>query len=97
MSRSEIQKALSISIHAPREGERHVLGGEFKLDVDISIHAPREGERQNIVRNRVVPFVFQSTLPARGSDQKYDKLGRLGDYISIHAPREGERQKCELN
>ena len=34
----------------------------------VSIHAPREGERPAIVAASLSPSVFQSTLPARGSD-----------------------------
>ena len=34
----------------------------------ISIHAPHEGERPACCSTRIVPALFQSTLPTRGSD-----------------------------
>ena len=37
-------------------------------------------------------WVFQSTLPARGSDAMYTFDDKIMD-ISIHAPREGERRR----
>ena len=36
-------------------------------------------------------FLFQSTLPTRGSDIKDGKSSKLKRAISIHAPHEGER------
>ncbi len=35
-----------VSIHAPREGERHQEHGGGALEYCVSIHAPREGERR---------------------------------------------------
>ena len=35
--------------------------------------------------------MFQSTLPARGSDVGYSRLPPFPRLVSIHAPREGER------
>ena len=82
----------------------------------ISIHAPREGERR---KGKDVLFnfaIFQSTLPARGSDLHNTTVNRptinfnprsprggatvvnrvyiTRVTISIHAPREGERRLC---
>ena len=57
-----------ISIHAPRKGERPFFSGPPKRFFQISIHAPRKGERQNVSVARMVLPLFQSTLPARGSD-----------------------------
>ena len=83
--------AQGISIHAPRKGERRPLKDYPLLCVFISIHAPRKGERHRLVGRGRVPHKFQSTLPARGSDQY--GLGWFVDDvdISIHAPRKGER------
>ena len=61
----------------------------------ISIHAPREGERPSGLS---VPFafcLFQSTLPARGSDVAREIFNPVDGAISIHAPREGERPKID--
>ena len=56
-----------VSIHAPREGERLASHKNFRLQT-VSIHAPREGERHCGAGQGVVVIAFQSTLPARGSD-----------------------------
>ena len=57
----------------------------------VSIHAPREGERPVMKTIPNIHSMFQSTLPARGSDQwKAAELSALRK-VSIHAPREGER------
>ena len=90
----KVLAANTISIHAPRKGERlcterqqHIIirnfnprspqGGatwyipNFFEPLDISIHAPRKGERP-LVKASVPPArLFQSTLPARGSDVFY--------------------------
>ena len=82
---------MSISIHAPHEGERPWLGFFCKENAyfnprsprggatrkaayivwrqRISIHAPHEGERRwprRLAENSM--YLFQSTLPTRGSD-----------------------------
>ena len=52
---------------SPRGGAttlRHDEGGSSA----VSIHAPREGERPYAEDELVPSFMFQSTLPARGSD-----------------------------
>ena len=72
MSRAKIQKAL-ISIHAPREGERPTGCKLVHSVFFISIHAPREGERQNKPKRHSRQNIFQSTLPARGSDEAFFK------------------------
>ena len=58
---------------------------------DISIHAPRKGERPNHSRYNSPKNVFQSTLPARGSDSCPFCPPLAAQRISIHAPRKGER------
>ena len=80
---------VKVSIHAPREGERRFWVGCLALR-GVSIHAPREGERRHGVNSRL-RREFQSTLPARGSDEIKFVFGFDGR-VSIHAPREGERQ-----
>ena len=62
----------------------------------ISIHAPHEGERPVGATLICATFVFQSTLPTRGSDF-YSLCQQKGiDPISIHAPHEGERPRMML-
>ena len=57
-----------ISIHAPHEGERHYTPVLPRWGLHISIHAPHEGERLARLARRLLLYVFQSTLPTRGSD-----------------------------
>ena len=59
--------------------------------INISIHAPHEGERPWPSYSKLVEWIFQSTLPTRGSD-KIDEIMAVGANISIHAPHEGERR-----
>ena len=58
----------------------------------ISIHAPRKGERLiHCLFSFIFLFIFQSTLPARGSDILRFRRIAANVEISIHAPRKGER------
>ena len=80
---------ISISIHAPHEGERPVLGVYLLLFILISIHAPHEGERPRNASANVSALSFQSTLPTRGSD-KYDAEScALCWYFNPRSPRGG--------
>ena len=63
---------LYVSIHAPHEGERHRRIYNRADGHHVSIHAPHEGERLLVLTNQVRDKMFQSTLPTRGSDEKYD-------------------------
>ena len=65
---SRIASGATVSIHAPREGERPALCSGCLGFVAVSIHAPREGERRFADVAAAFAWVFQSTLPARGSD-----------------------------
>ena len=58
----------NVSIHAPREGERQTRQPLRGTRAEVSIHAPREGERHDATVQAAVAHLFQSTLPARGSD-----------------------------
>ena len=81
-----------ISIHAPHEGERRAMQPLSANARRISIHAPHEGERPAAVRHtRKALWIFQSTLPTRGSDNQACDIWQLPHIISIHAPHEGER------
>ena len=81
----------NISIHAPHEGERHILGLITMSEIRISIHAPHEGERLSAANEKIGMIIFQSTLPTRGSDSSKFFFISSYDTISIHAPHEGER------
>ena len=59
---------INISIHAPRKGERHSGSAIMRTAAFISIHAPRKGERLKARAHSSARHLFQSTLPARGSD-----------------------------
>ena len=70
-----------ISIHAPRKGERRNASPSERNLSRISIHAPRKGERHAIARPQKAAFGFQSTLPARGSDeQEIGHMNMLHDF-----------------
>ena len=76
---------------SPRGGATHHLEDQCQR-IAISIHAPHEGERLATLAGDVTTFLFQSTLPTRGSDPQR-LLRRCGrQQISIHAPHEGERR-----
>ena len=86
------RRGTSISIHAPHEGERLPVSRRIGYADYISIHAPHEGERHfPCLAGRLLLYVFQSTLPTRGSDDKLRCLKVTAFDISIHAPHEGER------
>ena len=38
---------------------------------NISIHAPHEGERHREDIDKIYRYIFQSTLPTRGSDAEF--------------------------
>ena len=59
---------ITISIHAPHEGERLTSKLQYAQKLHISIHAPHEGERRHRMFCNHVDYKFQSTLPTRGSD-----------------------------
>ena len=61
--------------------------------MSISIHAPHEGERPIRDGFSREEFVFQSTLPTRGSDST-TLYAEGTEAISIHAPHEGERPEA---
>ena len=69
-------------------GERRII---FLCNADnarISIHAPRTGSDTFKSSSLYVPYLFQSTLPARGATADPRLKGHALD-ISIHAPRTG--------
>ena len=81
----------SISIHAPREGERRDRGKRPRLRRGISIHAPREGERRQLVTQRGGDIRISIHAPREGERQRLYNGEFEDKAISIHAPREGER------
>jgi len=81
----------SFNPRSPRGGAtlESVTDDEFHA---VSIHAPREGERHVGLAHPLPVNAFQSTLPARGSDDVQPARAACTDNVSIHAPREGERR-----
>ena len=69
---------LTVSIHAPREGERPSMTTRLPNHPTVSIHAPREGERPALREMVARLRRFQSTLPARGSDKYRTHTSRRG-------------------
>ena len=80
---------LWVSIHAPREGERPCVCRKPKRYNAVSIHAPREGERQLLLGVRLIKKEFQSTLPARGSDEAAEVISAAADSFNPRSPRGG--------
>ena len=79
-----------ISIHAPHEGERRRVFYAYKLSCrNFNPRSPRGGATCSSCCICCCN-AFQSTLPTRGSDQRFAVL-RCDYAISIHAPHEGER------
>ena len=76
---------------SPRGGATPDQNDEW-VHADVSIHAPRVGERRYVQRAIVRGKVFQSTLPAWGSDENVRRYS-VQNLVSIHAPRVGERPK----
>ena len=92
--------------HGPRKyfNPRSPQGGATRKASDderdlwsISIHAPRKGERLDTSTATPLRRVFQSTLPARGSDVVHGRKPPRCQFISIHAPRKGERHGMIYN
>ena len=79
--------ALTISIHAPREGGDFV-GTICLLALIISIHAPREGGDVSYPIDCKVCDNF-NPRPPRGGRRYGSGYAILPYFISIHAPREG--------
>ncbi len=83
---------MSISIHAPHEGERRKAQPERQWQPIFQSTLPTRGsddaDGNDIVKDVAV---FQSTLPTRGSDVYGQHIQILSGRISIHAPHEGER------
>ena len=61
-----------ISIHAPRTGSDDTLSRQNRA-ISISIHAPRTGSDVPAGCCTTISVKFQSTLPARGATQHYDR------------------------
>ena len=88
MTRDAAEAALSISIHAPREGCDLALPRfRFCSMFNLNPRTPR-GVRLSLVITLSGIFPFQSTHPARGATP-YGLPDPEALRISIHAPREG--------
>ena len=78
-----------VSIHAPRVGERHRTNPGAIKDREVSIHAPRVGERPVLRRLLDNLFMFQSTLPAWGSDTLRTRIIQRTSSFNPRSPRGG--------
>ena len=78
-----------VSIHAPHEGERHHRRDGKHRRQRVSIHAPHEGERRprRLAENSM--YLFQSTLPTRGSDLPRWSWGCVYGRFNPRSPRGG--------
>ena len=81
-----------ISIHAPHEGERLCFPDNWsRAKINFNPRSPRGGATIHCLFSFVFWYIFQSTLPTRGSDYKDRTKYTAPTPISIHAPHEGER------
>ena len=81
---------MSISIHAPREGERRSGAGDTGRPRYISIHAPREGERRRPERISGLKKRISIHAPREGErHQGQDCAGRQANYFNPRSPRGG--------
>ena len=86
---------MSISIHAPHEGERLILRPPRADYMQFQSTLPTRGSDKGPKPRRELKIIFQSTLPTRGSDSKYPRAAAFFTAISIHAPHEGERPRSQ--
>ena len=79
----------TISIHAPRKGERRAALACFTLSVLFQSTLPARGsDLCMLVRDRI-QREFQSTLPARGSDLALQLTKRARVYFNPRSPQGG--------
>ena len=83
-------KPITISIHAPHEGERHANREAVTTANTFQSTLPTRGSDVTPPDGYTTQSIFQSTLPTRGSDDCINPLS-VRIEISIHAPHEGER------
>ena len=85
----------TISIHAPRKGERRAALACFTLSVLFQSTLPARGsDLCMLVRDRI-QREFQSTLPARGSDLALQLTKRARVYFNPRSPQGGATaEKC---
>ena len=81
---------ITISIHAPHEGERRCVRPAEHDAENFNPRSPRGGATPPPIMAKSTIRAFQSTLPTRGSDYYYVWYAAYKT-ISIHAPHEGER------
>ena len=85
-----VLRLMDISIHAPRKGERlywHIR--QYTAYMHFNPRSPQGGATV-IRRVQLVEHLFQSTLPARGSDKQQVEKGRRYDcYFNPRSPQGG--------
>ena len=85
-----------ISIHAPRAGCDHRLGGDQSMAAEISIHAPRAGCDPCEIQGGKVQRHFNPRTPC-GVRRLIPPSKKRVEPISIHAPRAGCDPVCGHN
>ena len=81
---------LLISIHAPHEGERPYLRPRAKTsNTYFNPRSPRGGATwpRRLAENSM--YLFQSTLPTRGSDSAYHSIDNVVRHFNPRSPRGG--------
>ena len=73
---------------SPRGGATRLSRGSGR-GRKISIHAPHEGERPFLLHNFIFWYIFQSTLPTRGSDPLAESVYGRCTHFNPRSPRGG--------
>ena len=87
---------MSISIHAPHEGERHsIIISSLVAWIYFNPRSPRGGATAFAVRKICLILQFQSTLPTRGSDFVQNcKRGNMAIRFQSTLPTRGSDDKA---
>ena len=80
---------------SPRGGAT-AIDAQAAQESKISIHAPHEGERPQGLGATMHEFVFQSTLPTRGSDHRYGTSRPPYTDFNPRSPRGGATVKEKI-
>ena len=79
-----------ISIHAPHEGERLCFPDNWsRAKINFNPRSPRGGATIHCLFSFVFWYIFQSTLPTRGSDKPRRLNGVEKKYFNPRSPRGG--------
>mgnify|MGYP001194464122 FL=1 len=93
---SRLSGSAGVSIHAPRVGERHGLLSPPFWESGFNPRSPRGGATFGIIV-AIAAFLFQSTLPAWGSDTRSKPRWNAGRGFNPRSPRGGATDALEVS